>query len=375
MYPTKRYNSVTKTLVALFLTFNFFTLNAEVRVTEAETGQPLPKASLFDKFGLFLGVADNNGIVPSTISLNSYPIHIRYVGYEPIDVTSPDAGVVAMKESTYDLPEIVVDDKSRNLLYLQAFVRSYTTLEDSNDTIGHYTEQIVDYVIPIGKKAKFKGWKKPRTLATKKYKQIKTERKKGSVDSLSYTVDYQKFSPGFSITDKFEVPAQILSGETTEYAIDGKYSTKEKWNVIGDNYIVEIDEMSDHKDHYYQPAFLKLFGASAAATTDEARYKFEKNGKNPSVENLVEASQIWDMILKGKLFKKATQAKDDSKMNHYSEMFVIDRAYLTADEAKELQKNPPVIAPDFKIPEGIPAPPTAVQKLKEKVEAKESNSN
>lgn len=355
-----------KAVILLFFCGAFLNLKAEVRITDATTGQPLPKASLFDKFGLFIGVADDKGVVPSTISNLSYPLNIRYVGYQPIEVASPDAGIVGMQESTYDLPEIVVDDVARNLLYLQAFVRDFTTLEDANDTLGHYTEQIVDYVIPIGKKAKFKGWKKPRTLATKTYKQIKAERKNKSVDSLSYNENYQKFSPGFSITDKFVMPTPIAAGEVTEYVIDGKYSPEEKWFVIGDNYIVEKDAMSDYKDHYFQPAFLKMFAASAAMSKNESRYKFEKGDKAPGVENLVEASLTWDMILKGKLFKKLSQASDDSKINDYAEMFIIDRAYLTAEEAKDLKKNPPVIESDFKIPSGIPAPPAEIQKLKEK---------
>ena len=47
---------------------------------------------------------------------------------------------------------------------------------------------------------------------------------------------------------------------------------------------------------------------------------------------------------------------------------MIDRAYLTADEAKELKKDAPVAdIKTFKVPEGIPALPQEVSNLKEAV--------
>lgn len=74
------------------------------------------------------------------------------------------------------------------------------------------------------------------------------------------------------------------------------------------------------------------------------------------------------MILKGKIFKKATEQKEDSKLASYSEMFVIDRVYLSEDEAKALDKNKPVIDnANFEVPKGIPAPPAAAQRLKEAI--------
>lgn len=355
-------------LICALILAIFSPISAKIQVKDAESGQPLPKASVFDNKGLFIGVADDNGILPPTIAESAYPINIRYVGYQPVDVATPDVGEVNLYESTYVLPELVVDDKSRNLLYLQVFVREYTTGEDSNDTLGQYKEQIVDYVFPVAKKTKFKGWKKPRILATKNYKQIKKERKKQSVDTLTYNEEKSKYTSDFSLTDKFVVPDPILSGEVKEYVVEGKYSPEEKWYVIGDNYIVEKDELSDYENHIYQPSILKLFGASMAQTTNESRYKFDIGEKAPSIENLVEVTQQWDIILKGKLFKKMTEANDDTKLNHYSEMFVIDRAYLTAEEAKELKDNPPVISSKFQLPEGIPEPPAEIQKLKEDVE-------
>lgn len=367
--------SIRKHILFAFCLLTVITVEAEIIIKDFQSGLPLPKASIFDKNGVFIAVTDDEGIVPENISAASYPLNIRYVGFSPLTVASPNLGVVTMVESTYTLPEITVDDVSRNILYLQAFVREYGTLDNEKDTLAIFKEQIVDYAIPIGK-AKYKGWKKPRLLAEREYRNTKIEKKKSHLDTLSYTESFTGNSTNFDISQKFKVPQPILSGELSEYVKDGKYSPEERWFVTQDSYIIEQDELANHKDHYYQPSILKLLGASAAQTRNEARYKFEKGEKaGVSIEKLTEATSNWDMILKGKLFKKITEQNEDTKIAIYSEMFIIDRAYLTAEEAKELKKEKPVIdISGFKVPEGIPEPPEEVIKLKNAVIESTSNS-
>ena len=373
----KRHLLDTMSKFCVFIVFVLASIpvNAGVVVKDAATGQPLAKASVFDKEGVFIAVADNEGRVPESVSPESYPLNIRYVGYMPVTVTSPEIGVVAMEESTYTLPEVVIDDVSRNILYLQVYVREYHTLDNSKDTVAKFIEQITDYAIPVGK-AKYKGWKKPRLLAGEEYSYRKMDRKKASVDTFVYKEqDRKSFTTNFDITQKFKLPEPVLSGEMTEYVKDGKYSVSERWSQTGDSYIYEDDALADYKDHAYQPAILKMMGASAAQTMDESRYRFEKGvKKGVGVENLIEASTNFNIILKGKLFKKVTEQNEDTNTSFYSEMFVIDRAYLTAEEAKELKKDPPYVdLKHYKIPDGIPAPPEEVINLKKEVLSSRAN--
>lgn len=361
-----------KTIYLIFIAIMIYGCHiqilGEVKVTDNHTGLPLPKASIFDKNGIFIGVTDDNGIVPHNISNFSYPLNIRYVGYLPISVQSPDFGVVTMVESEYNLPEVVVDDVSRNILYIQAYVREYVTFDNSKDTLAIFKEQIVDYAIPIGK-AKYKGWKKPRVLDQKEYEYARIEKKKTTIDTLLYS-DGGKFrTTNFNIAQKFKMPESILSGDSTEYVKYGKYYPSERWSVVGNSYIYEDDELCDEKGHVYAPGFLKMLGMSAAQTMSEHKYKFEKSGKpGANVENLVEASENFDMIFKGKLFKKATEQNEDTEMSFFAEMFVIDRAYITAEEAKVLKKDVPIIdIINYKLPDAIPAPPEKVSNLKEAV--------
>lgn len=343
----------------------FFNLKAEIKVTDASTGQPLPKASIFDNNGVFIAVTDDAGIVPQSIPVSSYPLNIRYVGYVPLKLTSPDLGIVTMEETSYTLPEVVIDDVSRNILYIQAYVREYVTTENAKDTLACFIEQIVDYAIPVGK-AKYKGWKKPRVLSQQEFEYKRIERKNSTIDTLLMKEGGKMRSTNFNIAQKFKLPESILSGDSTEYVKYGKYYPEEKWSVSGNYYIYETDGLAGHKDHLFQPGILKILGMTMAQTMADYKYIFEKGPKGrTNVENLVAASENFDLIMKGKAFKKATEQNDDTKLAFFTEMYVIDRAYLTADEAKELKKDAPVVEiKNFKVPSGIPAPPEEVINLK-----------
>lgn len=354
-----------KAMVILCMFSIFPNIKAETKITDAQTGLPLPKASIFDKNGVFIAVTENDGLIPSGVSSYSYPLNIRYVGYIPLTLNSPDLGVVTMEETTFTLPEVTIDNVSRNILYIQAYVREYLTAENANDTLASFTEQIVDYAIPVGK-AKYKGWKKPRVLSQQEYEYKKIERKKSSIDTLMLTEGGKNRSTNFNIAQKFKMPESILSGDSLDYVKYGKYYPEEKWMVNGNYYIYEKDDLANNKDHIFQPGFLKVFGMTMAQTMNDYKYIFEKGNKpGASVENLVAASENFDLIMKGKAIKMATEQKDDTKLSFFTEMFVIDRAYITADEAKELKKDMPVVEiKNFQVPEGVPAPPEEVVKLK-----------
>ena len=363
LISNRSHSVLLKLLSFVLIVSSYFSLRAETKIIDATTGQPLPKASIFDKNGVFIAVSDNEGIVPQNISKSSYPISVRYVGYIPLKLISPDLGVVSMDETSYTLPEIVVDEVSRNILYLQVYVREYETAENSKDTIAIFKEQLVDYAIPVGK-AKYKGWKKPRVLSQQEFEYKKIEKKNSSIDTLMFKDGGKMRSTNFNIAQKFKMPESILSGDSTEYVKYGKYYPEEKWTASEGYYIIENDGLASNKDHIHTMNFLGIIGGSQ--TMDDSHYKFEKLSK-PAVgaENLIEASQNWDLSLRGKLMNKASEQKEDTKISVYSEMYVIDRAYLTADEAKELKKDAPVVEiKNFKVPDGIPAPPEEVVNLK-----------
>ena len=360
----KRYSF--QSIIALFCLISFvaLTTKAEVRIIDKETGEPLVKASVFDKNGKLIAVSDDDGIIPSGVSYDSYPLNIRYVGYVAQDVVSPDEGEIKLEETSYDLPEVTVDSESHNHMVITAYVRNYITRTTEKDTVISFEEQIVDFMFPVTKKAKVKGWNKARVLAQRTYDWGKNSKR----DTVRYTEDTKGSSYSFDLDDKFVVPEAMAAGNAIKETMPGKFSHKEIWQKRGDTYFLEKDGLADYKDHINKPAIAKLLGLTMYMDLDETKYKFHENGKNKfSPEDVLEASVNYHMNMSGKGIKYAYDTKDPIDLYGYGEMFVIDRAYLTAEDAKELKKNPPVIDLAFKALENIPLPPPQMIKIKERV--------
>ena len=360
----KRYSFQSIITFCYFISFIAFATNAGVRIIDKETEEPLAKASVFDKNGKFIAVTDDNGIVPSNVTNSSYPLNVRYVGYEPKDVVSPDEGDIKLEETSYELPEVIVDSESHNHMVITAYVRNYITRATEKDTIVSFEEQIVDFMFPVTKKSKVKGWNKARVLAQRTYDWGKNSKR----DTVRYTEDTKGSSYSFNLDDKFVVPEAMAAGNAIKETMPGKFNDKETWQKRGDTYFLEKDGLADYKDHINKPALAKLLGLTMYMDLDEAKYKFHENGKNKfSPEDVLEASVNYHMNLSGKGIKYAYDTKDPIDLYGYGEMFVIDRSYLTAEDAKELKKNPPVINMNFKAPENIPLPPPQMIKIKERV--------
>ncbi len=138
------------------------------KVVAFATGAPLPKASVFDNRGVFVGVCSDFGELPA-IDLSSYPLTVRMIGYSPATIDSPDIEEIALEEIEYELPEIVVDSKRHKVLHLIGYVREYSTLSTYTDTVVLFREKTVDFMIPTKRADKYKGWTNPRVLASKSY--------------------------------------------------------------------------------------------------------------------------------------------------------------------------------------------------------------
>ena len=83
-------------------------------IVDAVTGDPLPKASVFDKKGNLIGICSDVGELPY-VARSSYPISIRYMGYATSTVDKPGQDKVFLKEMAYDLPEMTVNSKNHQV--------------------------------------------------------------------------------------------------------------------------------------------------------------------------------------------------------------------------------------------------------------------
>lgn len=339
-----------------------------VKVTDT-TGDPLARASVFASNGTIAGLCDDEGNIPELPSA-LYPLTVRYVGFEPAVITSPGGSDVVMRPISYDLPELVIDNKSRNVLHLVGYMREYTTMTTQRDTNLTYGEKIVDFMIPREKVKKLKGWTSPRVLARRDYVLYTNAEGLDSVGrevddtfSLSDLVDI--------IKDRITVPDSLLDGSARAATVAGKYTPRMEWHRVGADYTLDIDALGDKKDHRWSPNILKLFGLTTDFSEFYTTYLFnDLSGGTISAENVSRATFGIKAYCRGKMFRWATGSKEPFNLNSYYEFYVTERQYLTPEEAREWQDNPPRPSSlEIRAPEGVMPPDAATMRLVERVEA------
>lgn len=322
-------------------------------VVSSSTGDALPKSSIFDRKGNLIGLGTDDGTIPQ-LPLASYPLTIRYLGFSPVIVTDPSADRIELQELDYDLPEIVIDTQSHNIVHLLGYMREYSTMSDSKDTVLLFSEKIVDFMVPQGKVKKFKGWKSPRILASRDYYRFTNSE---GLDSVSDKFDDDFSWLGFMdiLSKKIKVPESIINEEVKLDTIQGKHGAQMIWRKVGESYFLDMDMLADKKDHKWSPAILKLFGLTTEFIKLDSSYTFsDLQTGEVSTENIAQSSFCIEALCKGKVFRWATGNKDPFRIRSYYEFFVTDREFLSVEDALEWKDNPEARNISITPPPGIP---------------------
>lgn len=140
-------------LSGVFLLLSPVTGRATV-VLDSATVQPLPRASVFDRKGKLVGFCSDSGIVP-LLDETSYPLVVRVMGYATDEVANPRQKSVILSKIDFDLPEVVVESKKRQVLHITAYLREYSTLSTYSDTVLLFREKTVDFMVPTKKSGEF----------------------------------------------------------------------------------------------------------------------------------------------------------------------------------------------------------------------------
>lgn len=346
-------------------------MKGEIVVTDSQSGEPLPMASIFDCKGHVVALTDEQGIVPGNIPTLSYPITVRYIGFENADIKFPVDTTVALREIDYELPELNVGIARRNLIRMEGYQRTFVEMTAGQDTVIALVESLVDFMLPRNKKAKFGGWTEPRILDSKVYAHVC----RGGVtrDSIVSSKAFVFVTEGaFQSIDELVPPQELVEKGYKRKTVQGKYSPKETWQLSNDYFIVNVDALADYKDHIYSPSALKLLGFTTDMLKMNEIYRLSNNGTgtvNP--EDIEMISFNGEMKTRGKMYRRLFKTKENFDIKVYSELYFYDREFLTDEEAKASKKNPPsrsVVS--FTIPSGIPVLPADMASLKETITAK-----
>ncbi len=337
------------------------------RLLDAETGTPLPLASISDRHGNVIGMTSREGVIPK-LEADCFPITFAYMGYEPVEVALPDGKDVLLRQNLYELPEIVVAPGSRPLLHLTGYMREVSSQLGPTDSITVFRESIVDFLTPV-EKTKFKGWSKPRVLASRTFVRISDS---SGLDSIGSGVDneYMLWGDRFSfIPSSKAIPESMKgSGRFATDTVMGKYFPKNIWVKNGSMIRWYADMLADKKGHVYTPWVLKAAGMTSDFKDASFNYVFHKeDGNQLKPTDLTRMSLSIDILLRGKIAKWAYNSSGPLHLRTYIEFYLTDSEYLTETDGKALKKNPPVYkTSEVKAPLNADPPHPGIRRIVER---------
>lgn len=349
-------------------------VDAQERVIDSTDRSPISAASIFDATGNMVGFTLSDGVF-SEIPTSAYPITLRCMGYEQLIIERPENKTWEMTPIVYELEEVVVVPVKRNILKQTFYVREYFSMSSETDTITFFNEHMADRFVPTSKDAKFGGKSKLRLLESRQY---------------GY---YQLFGQDSITTDPESLfPSMITIFEPIDKEVTAPASFKETGNAVklyeepgksgmglikkqNDRTFTFIaDGLADTKGHKMSPWPLKLLGCTMEFNQLYVTQAYRVNEKGVYLPNdLLEASFVMQADGKGKFLRMELNSDKPIVIRSLIELYIVDRDYLSKEEAKEEYKNKPTDV-KFMVPSTVPPLSEATRRLVERANAEAKNN-
>lgn len=355
-------------LLAAFLSMMGMQAQTEaVIVVDAASGEPLAKASVFDRRGNFIGLTSTSGRMP-LVEDESYPIVIRYLGYDPKTVKRPGTTRIRMSENAAQLPEVVVRSDIKRALHILGYMREYSTLTTYTDTVVLFREKMVDFMLPEQGVRKFSGWTLPRMLSCRSYYQFRNAE---GLDSVS-----DAFPDHFSWSDWVCIPRRIplsekvrATGSATD-TIRGKWAMSRLWRRSADRVFLDVDILTDTVNRRFVPQLSSFIKDDIDFRRLDVRYVFDNcNDDAVTADNLSGMSFNIESRGRGRNLERLFRSHGPAYVDTYAELYIVDKEYIPIKEAKQWEKfamergNVAMLVPD-----GLPELPASTRELIARVE-------
>ena len=343
--------------------------DAQKRVIDAVDHSPVAAASIFDATGNMVGFTWSDGEF-SEIPESAYPITVRCMGYEMLIIERPEDKTWEMTPMAYELEEVLIVPVKRNILKQTFYVREYFSMSSETDTVTLFTEHMADRFIPASKDAKFSGNSSLRILESHQYSHYQLF----GQDSIS--TDPETLFPSmvtiFEPVDK-EIPTPKSfkeSGNAAKlYEEPGKSGVSIIIKQNDQTFTISVDGLADTKEHKISPWPLKLLGFTMEFNQVFVTQAYRVNDKGVyQPKDLLEASFVMQADGRGKYLRKVLKSDKPIVIRSMVELYIVDRDYLSKEEAKEEYKNKPTNV-KFVIPSTVPPLNEATRRLVERANA------
>lgn len=304
-----------------------------VVVADSITHIPLPNASIYDKNGVAIGMSNNKGVLPK-LSKDSYPITVRYLGFQEKTVIGEIPDTIFLSEYVSELPEVVVESRRRRVLHILAYVREYSTLTTYTDSVFLFREKMVDFMLPFDDKSKFRGWSTPRILTCKSYYRFTNE---DGLDSVSDASNYHfSWSDWIGLAPKMSLPTKLRNTKVATDTLHGKYSPTEIWNRINDRLTINIDVLSDTTSRKWVPNIAGFFRQNLDFDKFKVTYNYNNIvGDTVTILDLTGYSFDIESRGRGHEMFRFNKLNEPFFVSTTAEVYILDQEFISVKEAKK----------------------------------------
>ncbi|MDE6238439.1 MAG: hypothetical protein K2M54_00435 [Muribaculaceae bacterium] len=306
-------------------------------VADSASHSPISYASVFNRNGKLIGQSERHGEIP-WIAPSEYPITIRYMGYKERIVNENDIDTIFLQENVTELPEVIVESRNRKVLHMLAYVREYSTLTSFTDTIFMFREKTVDFMMAPEGRSSFKGWRKPRVLASKSYFQFTDTE---GTDSVSDVCDYHfSWSDWVGILPSIDIPAKLFEKDIAADTIYGKYSPTEIWLKSNDRLKVDVDVLADTMSRKWVPALSSFFHHDLDFDMFKLHFNYNDAGNKTILPvDLLGYSFIIESTGRGHDMYMFNNNSPSYFVRTYAEVYILDKSYIKISEAKKWERR------------------------------------
>lgn len=307
-------------------------------VVDSLTGIPLARVTVHDRNGHTIAVTSDRGVMPS-IDAASYPLTLSSMGYRPVVVPAPGRQIINMSETSYNLPEVVVNPGKREALRIKAYVREYASLSTYSDTVLLFREKMVDFMVPSKKTKGYKGWLKPRVLDSRSFYHFSDANGLDSV-SNSYRQHFS-WADWVGIVDHTVIPDAFRDAEVMADSIAGASGPAAFWSKADDIFHINVDILADSVNRRWVPSFASYLASNVDFTRFDVNYTFTDVGVSEILaSNLARMSFHIESYGRGRSMFRVFDKNTPYYIKTYAEVYVVDREHLSLNEAKRLERRP-----------------------------------
>jgi hypothetical protein len=238
------------------------------------------------------------------------------------------------------------------------------------DTVTHFVEEMAYRYVPATEDAKINIGNQIHNAGSRSFSQHKV----GNIDSVAHEENSKSFFMTSTLTKlsskEILVHESLKNDSTGYYEKKGKSGLALVQRLSNGVFTFKEDLLADKKNHTLSPWPLKLLGFTLEINqfyTTNA-FSINEDGKYYP-KDLLEAGFMMEAEGRGKYIRMALDSKTPVTVRTMTEIYVVDRDFLTLEEAKEESaKEAPKM--DFMIPSNVPALNEATRRLVERAKAK-----